>query len=306
MRRIVSWLSLLALASAWALAPNVARAELQVVATVPALAALAQAVGSGHVKVTAVALPTQDPHFVDARPHLALALARADLLLVIGLELEVGWLPTLQLGSRNGNVQRGAKGYVDCSQFVTVLGTREGKVDRSMGDIHPGGSPHYLYDPRRAAQVAAGIAKRMGELDPEHAADFTRAAEQLKAELERARTGWEKALQPLRGAHVIAYHESLVYLADWVGFEVVAHVEPKPGIPPNPRHVAQVLIAARARQVKLIVQEGYYPKTTSEMLAERAGARLAVLPGGPDVGRGQRYADFVGAIVAQLAGKRGP
>ena len=126
-----------------------------------------------------------------------------------------------------------------------------------------------------------------------------------QGDLERARKGWEQTLQPLRGARVIAYHESLAYLADWVGLQVVAHVEPKPGIPPNPRHVAEVLQAARAQQVKLIVQEGYYPKTTSAMLAERAGARLAVLPGGPDVSKGQRYTEFVAAIVARLAGKKG-
>ncbi len=299
------WLTSLLLVTLGAIAPAIARADLKVVATVPELAALAKAVGGDRVQVTALALPTQDPHFVDARPHLALELARADLLLAIGLELEVGWLPTLQTGSRNGKIQRGGKGFLDCSSLVSVLEAPPAKVDRSMGDIHPGGSPHYLYDPRRAAQVAAGIGQRMAELDPERAADYTRGAQQVQQELERARKGWEQALAPLQGARAIAYHKSLAYLADWVGLQIVAHVEPKPGIPPNPRHVAEVLVTARAQQVKLIVQEGYYPKTTSAMLAERAGARLAVLPGGPDIAKGKTYVNFVTEIVARLTGKKG-
>jgi zinc/manganese transport system substrate-binding protein len=282
------------------LVPTAAVAELRVVATTPDLAAIAKAVGAGHAEVSALALPTQDPHFVDARPHLALDLSRADLLIAVGLSLEVGWLPTLQVGARNPAIQVGAKGYLDCSQFAELLEVPTAKIERSMGDIHPGGNPHYMYDPRQAVRVAAGIAKRMAELDPKHAADFERGARQVQTDLDGARKRWEQELAPLRGIKAIAYHKSLSYLANWLGLQIVEHVEPKPGIPPNPRHVAQLLALAREQGVKLFVQETFYPTNTSQMLADRAGARLVTLPSSPDFSHGKTYVDFMNDLVARL------
>lgn len=282
------------------LVPMAAKADLKVVATTPDLAAVAKAVGAGHAEVSALALPTQDPHFVDARPHLALDLARADLLIAVGLNLEIGWLPTLQIGARNPALQVGAKGYLDCSQFVALLEIPTAKVERSMGDIHPGGNPHYMYDPRQAARVAAGIAQRMAELDPQHAADFQRGARQFQSELDSARKRWEQALASLRGAKAITYHKSLSYLADWLGIQIVEHVEPKPGIPPNPRHVAQLFSLARQHGVKLLLQEAWYPTNTSRMVADRVGAKLISLPSSPDFSRGKTYLDFMNDLVARL------
>jgi len=290
------------LALSWFVA-GVARAELRVVATTTELAAVAKAVAGAHADVSALALPTQDPHFVDARPHLALDLARADLLIVVGLQLEVGWLPTLQTGSRNGAIQVGGKGYLDCSQLVDLLDVPGGKLDRSQGDIHPGGNPHYMNDPRRAAAVAAGIAKRMAALDPRHAAGYEQGAQRFQAQLQAARKRWEQQLATLRGSKVIAYHKTLPYLMDWVGAEVVEHLEPKPGIPPNPRHVAHALGVARAQGVKLVIQEAWYPSSTGRVFAERAGARLVVLPGGTDFNHGKNYFDYMGEVVKRLLGR---
>jgi zinc/manganese transport system substrate-binding protein len=282
-----------------------ARADLMVVATTADLAAVAGAVGGEHVDVVALALPTQDPHFVDARPHLALDLARADLLVAIGLDLEIGWLPTLRLGSRNPEIQSGASGFLDCSTLIDKLEVPTEKVDRSMGDVHPGGNPHYMFDPRRVARIAAGIAARMSAIDPENAEHYRRRAEVFQKELETARSRWEQAARGLRGQPVIAYHKSLSYLADWLGMNVVENLEPKPGIPPNPRHVAHVLATARARGVKLIIQEVWHPRSTGEMLAERAGARLVVIPGGPDFNKGESYVAFINKVIAALAPKAG-
>lgn len=300
MARIVSLALLIA---AWHASSTIARADLRVVATTADLAAVAEAVGGDRVEVVALALPTQDPHFVDARPHLALDLSRADLLITVGLELEIGWLPTLQLGARNPKIQQGAPGYLDCSTLIDKLDVPTAKVDRSMGDIHPGGNPHYMLDPRRVAAVAAGIAQRMSQLDPAHAADYQRGATTFKQQLDQALARWQKAASSLRGARVLAYHKSLSYLADWLGLQIVEHIEPKPGIPPNPRHIAQVLGVARAQGVKLIVQEAWHPRATAEMLAERAGVRLAVIPGGPDFNHGQTYFTFIDAAVARLVAK---
>lgn len=277
-----------------------ARADLKVVATTPDLAAIAQDVGGDHATVGALALPTQDPHFVDARPHLALELARADLLVVVGLGLEVGWLPTLQTGSRNGAIQPGGPGYLDCSTFVHLLEVPSGQVDRSMGDVHPGGNPHYLRDPRAAVPVAFGIAKRMGELDPKNAAVFAANAKKFEERITEARRRWEASLAPLRGAKVVAYHRSMAYVADWLGLDVVEHVEPRPGIPPNPGHVAHVLAVAQARGVTLLLQEQYYPDGASGLIASRAGIRLVKMPGGPDFRAKQSYFDFIDALVRSL------
>jgi len=278
-----------------------ARADLRVVTTTPDLAAIAQAVGGGHVQVTSLALSTQDPHFVDARPNLALELAKADLLVLVGLDLEVGWLPTLQTASRNADIQRGGKGYLDASGLVPLLDVASGKVDRAQGDIHPGGNPHYLYDPRRAAKVAAGIARRMGELDPANGQAYAQSAKGFVDKLKKWQQHWETELKPLKGRKVIAYHQSLTYLADWLGFQVLIHLEPKPGIPPNPGHVARVIELAQQNGVKLMLQESYYPVKTSELVVQKLGAKLAVLPGGTNFQGGESYLGFVDQCVKRLS-----
>jgi zinc/manganese transport system substrate-binding protein len=275
-------------------------AELNVVATTPDLAAIAREVGGARVKVTALALPTQDPHFVDARPHLALEMSRADLLVLVGAELEIGWLPTLLQGSRNGAIQRGARGYLDASTLIRLLEAPRGKVDRSQGDIHPQGNPHYLLDPRRAEKVAVGIGKRLAELDPGGHDVYLANTKTFVARLRVQRRAWEKQLAGLRGKPIIEYHRSLVYLADWVGFDVVADLEPKPGIPPNPRHVAQVVKLGRERRVSTVLQESWYPTTTSKVAATKVGARLVVIPGMTNFPAGQSYAAFLNGIVKRL------
>jgi zinc/manganese transport system substrate-binding protein len=284
------------------LLPFPAFAALRVVATVPDLAAIAREVGGDRVTVTSLVLPTQDAHFVDARPNLALELSRADMLAVVGLDLEIGWLPTLVTGARNTKVQVGSPGYVDCSRFVTLLDVPTEKLDRAMGDIHPGGNPHYLLDPRNGARVAVGMAERMGQLDPTNKAAYQRAAADLGTRLEAARAGWERTLAPLRGKEVITYHRSFPYLASWLGFTVPIAIEPKPGIPPSPSHVAQVLQVAQARSVRLLLQEVYYPATTAELVASKTGAKLVRLPGGADVATGQSYTARIDTMVKSIAG----
>jgi zinc/manganese transport system substrate-binding protein len=281
------------------LVPRLAAAELHVVATVPDLAAIARDVGAGHVEVTTLALPTQDPHFVDARPSLALALSKADVLLAVGLDLEIGWLPTLQVGARNPKIQAGSRGYLECAQFVRLQEIPSEKLDRAHGDIHPGGNPHYLLDPRQAELVAFGIAARFGELDPGHAADYAGAARAFVARVEGARKGWEQKLAPLKGQPVITYHRSWVYLTAWLGLDLVATLEPKPGIPPSAQHVATVLGLGRKRGVKVILQESYYPAATSKLVAAKLPAQVVSPAGGADASEG--YIARMDKLVALLA-----
>jgi zinc/manganese transport system substrate-binding protein len=277
-----------------------ARAELRIVASTADLAAVAKQIGGKHVKVTALALHTQDPHFVDARPHLALELAKADLLLVLGLGMESGWLPTLITGSRNRDILPGASGHLNCSQFITPLDVLPGKPDRSQGDIHPGGSPHYMADPRRAAKVAQGIAKRMAQLDPDNAKSYEQNVKDFVTKLEKWRKHWEQRLASLKGKKLVAYHKSFTYLADWLGFELAIHVEPKPGVPPNPGHVARVIAVAREGQVRVILQESFYPDSTSKLIAKKSGAKLVAIAGAPNYRGGQSYVGYVNDVVGRI------
>jgi len=285
-----------------------AGAKLKVAATVPGLAAIARAVGGARAQVYSLTLPTQDPHFVDARPHLALKLNRADLLLVVGLQLEVGWLPTLLTGARNPKILKGSGGYLDCSSVARLKEVPRVKVDRSMGDVHPGGNPHYLIDPDNAARVARAVARRMGKRDPAGAKVYAANAARFVKALRLAQRRWAAALKPIKGTAVVPYHRSWIYFTDAMGLEVVAHLEPKPGIPPNAAHVLRVIRAMRARKVPLMLQEEYYPDRTAKLIAAKAGAKLLVLPGGARLGKGETYLtrmdSMVKKLLAALKGRR--
>ena len=297
----LSFLTLLLVALSW-LAPAEAEARLKVVATLPDLAAVAREVGGPDAEVTALSLPSQDPHFVDARPHLVLALNRADLLLLTGLELETGWLPTLITGARNARIQPGAVGYLDASTVVPLKQVPAGRIDRSMGDIHPGGNPHYMSDPRNGARVAKAVADRLAALDPAHRAGYQARAKKLAAEalaVAKAQEARFKAL-PASKRRVVTYHQSLVYLLEWLQLEQVATLEPKPGIPPSPGHIASVLGTMRQRAVGAVLQEEYFPTTAAKLLAQKTQATLVVLPGGPDFEKGQGYVAHVQALSDKI------
>ncbi|MFO0568137.1 MAG: metal ABC transporter substrate-binding protein [Polyangiaceae bacterium] len=278
-----------------------ASAAVVVVTSTADLASIAKEVGGANVEVTSLALHTQDPHFVDAKPHLAMKLAKADLLVIIGLDLEVGWLPTLQTGSRNGKIQAGADGFLDCSEFVKILEVPAVKVDRSQGDVHPQGNPHYMLDPRQAARVTKGIADRLAKLDAAHADAYRKNALNFIRKLGKATKGWEAQLAKAKGQKVVAYHKSIVYFADWLGLDVVEYIEPRPGIPPNPHHVTHVIEVAKGAGVKSVLQEAYYPSKNSELIAKQTGATLVKIPGAPDFKGGKSYIQHIDGVVRQLA-----
>lgn len=279
--------------------PGLARADLEIVASVPDLAAIATEIGGPDANVMALSLATQDPHWVDAKPSLALGVNKADMLLAVGLSLEIGWLPTLQTGARNGKVTPGGDGYLECGRHVSLLEVTR-SVDRSQGDVHPGGNPHYLYDPRRALQCARAVAAKMAALDPENAAGYRSRLADFERRLESKMAEWERRLKPARGAKVLSYHRSWVYLADWLGLEIVAELEPKPGVPPSPRHVARVIAKARSAGVRALLQEGYYPSKTSALVAKKLGVPLVSIHGGTDFRKGETYIDHIDEMVAAL------
>lgn len=280
--------------------PARAAGKLHVVATVGDLGAIAREVLGAGGDVTVLARPTQDPHFVDARPNLILDLNRADALVSMGLDYEVGWLPVLVRGARNPRIQPGSPGYVVASQAVQVLEVPRGRIDRSMGDIHPGGNPHFTLDPRNGVRVARALAQSFGALSPENSAAYQRNAEAFAAQIATREKGWEAVLAPHKGAPVVSYHKSLVYLTSWLGLDEAGTIEPKPGIPPTAAHVAQLVSVMRARHVPLIIQERWYPSNVAEQIASQTGARLALIQGmTPD---GSRYADHIDDVVRAVAG----
>lgn len=276
-------------------------ANVRVAATTGDLGAIAREVGGDRAEVQVLAPPTQDPHFADAKPSLVLQLARADLVLVQGVDLEVGWLPKLLTSARNAKIQPGNPGYLDCSTLVGLLEVPQEKVDRSMGDIHPGGNPHYPKDPRNAVRIAQGIAERLGKVDPDGAAGYLSRAKAFETRVLEREKQWQQALAPLKGAAVVTYHKSWRYFTAWAGLEEVAYVEPKPGIPPSAGHLTSVVGVMKAKGAKLILQEEWYPAGGSELLAKHSGARVVRLPG--MAGLNQTYEQYLDDLVQRLTGK---
>lgn len=283
-----------------------AQAKVKVVATLTDLGEIAKEVGGDQVDVTVLARSTQDPHYVDAKPSLVLDLAHANLLVLNGMELEVGWLPALLTASRNGEIQVGNPGYLDCSTLIQPKEVPMQKLDRSMGDIHPGGNPHYTKDPENGIKVAEGIAQRLSQLDEKHAALYRANADKFEAALKAKLAQWEKQVAPYKGTPVVTYHKSWIYFVDFAGLTEVAFIEPKPGIPPNPAHVANVLGVIKSRNVPIILQESWYSAATSELLARNSNATLVRVSGmTPENGTYIGEMDtIVNAVVNALAQHR--
>lgn len=282
--------------------PSLAFAKVNVVATLPDLAAIAREVGGDRVKVKALASPAVDPHYVDPRPNLILHLNKADLLILNGLQLEDAWLGPLVKQARNKKINVGATGHFIAADYARLIEVPKGKLDRSEGDVHPGGNPHFYSDPTSAISIANALGKRLSKIDPDGSSTYASNAKEFTDEL------WKVAkAQSLRFARlpaskrkVVSYHESLGYLYRWLNLEEVATVEPKPGIPPNPKHVAGVLKTMKSTGADVIVQEEYYPRKTSQTLARMTNADLVVLHGGTHLDDGETYIERIRTIAKEL------
>ena len=267
-------------------------ASLKVVCTLSDLALIAKEVGGEHVEVKALLSKNQDPHYADPRPSIMLTLSSADLLCVNGLQLEDAWLQNLVKGARNPNIMVGARGFFNAALNISTFFDQNRPTDRVNGDIHPGGNPHFTLDPRRAAEIARGLATAMSRLDPEHTEAFNKNVERFQNEVDaltKSVNERRRAIAKERRA-VVSYHRSLPYLFDYLGIEDVIQVEPKPGIPPNPRHMARVLKTMKARGLKVIVQERYFPTSISEKLTGLRKGKLVLIDGGGDFEK-ERYID---------------
>ena len=273
-------------------------AALHVVSSIPTLGSLAKEVGGNRVEVESLAKGYQDPHFVEPKPNLMLVLNRADLLLHVGLELEIGWLPPLVLGSRNPKIQVGETGNLDCSRAIPVLDIPTTKVDRSMGDIYPQGNPHYWLPPSNAKIIAREIAQRLGELDPDGRADYQKNLAAFNARVDAKVKQWEPMIARMKGTKIVTYHKSWTYVSQWLGMEEVGYVEPKPGIPPDPQHLARLISVMKQEAVKLLLVEDFYNKSVASLVAQKAGAKMLDLPS--DVGATAEIKDWFTLVEHDL------
>jgi ABC-type Zn uptake system ZnuABC Zn-binding protein ZnuA len=280
--------ALLGLASGPALQ---AGGRLNVVATTTDLAALATEVGGDRIAVTAIARGYQDPHFVEAKPSFLLNLRRADLLLSVGLELEAGWLPPLLSQCGNPKIQPSAPGHFDASKSAEILEIPKGPVSRAQGDVHPQGNPHYWLDPRNGGRIADALARKLSEMSPGDAAYFQGRLADFHRRLEAAERRWDEQMRPYRGRKVVTYHRSWPNLAQRFGLQVVDYVEPRPGIPPSPGHLVQLIGMMKREGIKLILVEPYFDLKTPQSVARETGAQVVVLM--PSVGGNAETGDYL-------------
>jgi zinc/manganese transport system substrate-binding protein len=280
--------------------PATAEAEIKVVATLGDLAAAARQVGGPNVEVVTLASSREDPHYVDAKPSYIRELSEADLLVYNGMSLEVGWLPTLTESSRNGAIQSGSEGNFDASQFVERKGVPDVKIDRSMGDVHPEGNPHYTHAPGQMARVALGLAKRLGKIDGAHRSEYQKRARAFARRCLELKRKWKKkfASLPEKRRRATLYHEAWIYVLDWLGIEKATTIEPKPGVDPNPGHVAKVVQTMKQRGVPVILKMEYYPASVAHSIADKTGAKVLTSQG--QTREGQSYVSRVDDFAASL------
>lgn len=270
--------------------PVRAASKIQIMTATTDLASLAQEVGGDKVEVESIARGYQDPHFVDAKPSFLLKLKHADLLIVVGLELEIGWLPPLINQSTNPKIQVSAPGYLDASRFARILEIPTGQVTRAEGDVHPLGNPHYWLDPENGVRIAKGIADKLSEMRPGDAAYFAQRFTDFEQRLKQADQRWLAEMKPYEGRKIVTYHRSWPNFAEHFHLNVVGYVEPRPGIPPSPQHTVELIQQMKRDNIKVIVVEPYFDLKTPNAVARETGGKVLVLP--PSVGGEKEITDY--------------
>ena len=267
-----------------------ADSKIRIMTATTDLASLAQEIGGDKVDVEAVARGYQDPHFVDPKPSFLLKLSKAELLIVVGLELEIGWLPPLITQSSNPRIQVGAPGYFDASRFARILELPTGQVTRAEGDVHPLGNPHYWLDPDNGLRIAKGIQNKISEMRPNEAAYFAERYDAFAQRLKQSDQQWQAQMKPYAGRKVVTYHRSWPNFAEHFGLNVVGYVEPRPGIPPSPQHTVELIGQMKRDAVKVIMVEPYFDLKTPNSIARDTGAVVVVLM--PSVGGEKEITDY--------------
>ena len=271
-------------------APSFAQSKLNVMTSTEDLASIAREVGGDLVTVESMAKGYQDPHFVEAKPSFILKLQKADLLVVVGRELEIGWLPPLIQQSRNGKIQQGAPGYLDASLTAQILEIPSGNITRAEGDVHPFGNPHYWTDPENGKRIAKAISDKLAQLQPNNRAAFEQRLADFTSRLDVAEKRWLAMMAPYKGTKMVTYHRSFPNFAERFGLNIVDYVEPRPGIPPTPQHTLDLINEMKQQNIKLVLVEPYFDLKTPNAIGRETGAQVLVMP--PSVGGVKEVSDY--------------
>jgi zinc/manganese transport system substrate-binding protein len=270
--------------------PAYAQSKLNVIASVEDLATIAREVGGDRITVESLARGYQDPHFVEAKPSFILKLQKADVLIAVGRELEIGWLPPLIQQSRNGRIQPGADGYLDASLGAQILEIPTGQITGAMGDVHPLGNPHYWLDPENGKRIGKEIADKLSELRPNDRAFFQQQLASFSSRIDEGEKRWLAMMAPYKGTKVVTYHRSFPNFAKRFGLDIVGYVEPRPGIPPTPQHTLDLINEMKRQNVKIVMVEPYFDLKTPNSIGRETGAEVLVMP--PSVGGVKEVADY--------------
>jgi zinc/manganese transport system substrate-binding protein len=266
-------------------------AALNVFACEPEWVALAQELGGDKVSAASATTAMQDPHRIEARPSLIARIRSADLVICSGSELEVGWLPLLLTQSGNDRVQPGSPGFVEASQHVVRLEIPK-VIDRSLGDIHASGNPHVHLDPRNIAKVGQIVTERLSQLDSASSEYYKTRGESFGKRWQAAIQRWEQQAAPLRGVPVVVYHKDMSYFLSWAGMREAGSLEPKPGLPPSPAHLAELVERMKRSPAKVIVYSAYNSPQAAEFLSQRSNIPHVMLP--YTIGGSERAKDLFG------------
>jgi zinc/manganese transport system substrate-binding protein len=264
-----------------------ASAALNVFACEPEWAALTQELGGDKVSAYNATTALQDAHHIEARPSLIARIRNADLVVCSGSELEIGWLPLLLTQSGNDRIQPGSPGFFEASQFVVKLEIPK-VIDRALGDIHPGGNPHIHLDPRNIARVAEALAGRLAEIDHANASEYRKRADSFRQRWDSATETWAKQAAPLKNVPLVVYHKDFSYFVNWTGMREVGSLEPKPGIPPTPAHLAQLVEQMKRNPAKVVIYSPYNNPKAAEFLSQQANIPVVMMPftvGGTDAAK---------------------
>jgi zinc/manganese transport system substrate-binding protein len=283
------YIGLAAAALLWAASAS-AQGKLNVVTATEDLASIGREIGGDRISIESIARGYQDPHFVEAKPSFILKLQKADVLIVVGRELEIGWLPPLIQQSRNGKIQPGAEGYLDASLGVEILEIPTGQLTRAMGDVHPLGNPHYWLDPENGKRIGKEIADKFSQFRPNDRAYFQQRLTDFTTRLDTADKGWLAKMAPYKGMKVVTYHRSFPNFAERFGLDIIGYVEPRPGIPPTPQHTLDLINEMKRQNVKLILVEPYFDLKTPNAIARETGGIVLVMP--PSVGGVKEVTDY--------------
>lgn len=276
--------------------PIEAFAKLNVLATTTTLKSIAESVGGEYIKVTSITKGPQDPHFVEAKPSYMIRARKADLIIAVGLELEIGWLPQIIRGSRNPKIRDGSPGHFEAGRFITPIEVQQSRVDRSQGDVHGLGNPHFTLDPVRAIEIAKALSKRLSQLDASNKAHYQKNVKDFEKKINHKLLGWTERTKQAGIEKVVTYHKTLNYFLHRFNFKLLGEIEPRPGIPPTAKHILSLIETIKREKASCILVESFFETHAAERIKKSVPVQIEVVP--TEVNATRKATDYEALIEA--------